>query len=877
MKGHVVSSSPDTNLVKPDAHRFSLKNVPIILKLTLIVGSLASVSVVLVLVMVFSSNVTAGVRAYLSGESYYSKGQKDAVYYLVRYMRTHSPQDYQHHLTALSIPMGDSTARQEMQKQVFDYDAAASGFLAGGNAPEDIPYLISLFRRFHDTRYMSPVVDLWEQADLEIVELKKCAGEVHEAIVANGLSKEREAEFLRRIDQINLASGDLQRAFSAKLGESAREINRLIITVITLTASILLAAALWFSWRLSRDFHANIRNLRNATLKFAGGNLDHRAQVNSLDELGELTVAFNSMVEQRLGAEQELKAATEFREKIMNNVSNGIYLIDLEGRFVMVNRRFCAMTGYSESELLGARFDGLFPSERIAELRKTFDGIIHQAAGAERLEAPLLCKDKQVITICYSSAPFYNDGKIIGVVGAAEDITERKMHDARIARLANYDTLTGLPNRNLLNDRIDRAVSRASLNGTRVALFYMDLDGFKFINDSCGHAVGDELLKQVSRKIQSCVSHEDTVARLGGDEFVVMLCDLDDESGAIDVARKILGSFADPIIVDERTLHVTTSIGVSFYPRDGRDADTLLKYADIAMYRAKDAGRNCMKLFVADMAVNAEQRADLEAAIREALDHGDFELHYQPQFDLESGQICSAEALMRWRHARLGVIPPAKFIPLAEETGLILPMGDWALRAACRELRTWHQMGHANLSVAVNISSRQFQQPGFVDLVKSILEDTGVPPACLHLELTESVILRDSKAIIEVLNQLKDLGVLMALDDFGTGYSSLAYLRRFPIDIIKIDQSFVLDLIANPEAASIVRAIVAMAGALKMKTVAEGVETKQQLDFLSSIGCNVIQGFYLSRALPAVEFARLLQADPRLNPKPATLIPEAPP
>lgn len=877
MQEQVSSGLADISPRRLGARRFSLKNVSIIMKLALIVGSLASVSVVLVLVIMFSSGVTAGIRAYLSGESYYSKGQKDSVYYLVRYMHTRSVQDYQKHLDALSIPLGDSMARLEMQKPVFDSDAATRGFVAGGNAPKDIPYLISLFRRFHDTSYMRPVIASWTQADVQIAELKECAREVHEAIVTDRLSDEREAAFLQRIDQINLASGTLQRAFSAQLGQSAREISGLIITAIVSIASILLGAALWFSWRLSREFHANIRNLRNATIKVAKGDLDHRAQVNSLDELGELTMVFNSMIEQRLGAEQELRAATEFREKIMNNVSNGIYLIDMEGRFVMVNRRFCSMTGYAESELLGQRFEVLFPNERIAELRRIFDEIINQGALAERLEAPLLCQDKQVITVCYSSAPFYNDGKIIGVVGAAEDVTERKLHDARIARLANYDTLTGLPNRNLLNDRIGQAVSRASLDGTRVALLYMDLDGFKFINDSCGHAVGDELLKQVARKIQGCISNEDTVARLGGDEFVAMLCDLDDEADALDVSSKILRSFADPIIVDERTLHVTTSIGVSFYPRDGRDPDTLLKYADIAMYRAKDAGRNCMKPFQADMAANAEQRAELEAAIREALDHNDFELHYQPQFDLKSGEICSAEALIRWRHAKLGVIPPTKFIPLAEETGLILQIGDWALRAACRELKTWHQMGHTDLSVAVNISSHQFQQPGFVSLVKGLIDETGVSPASLHLELTEGVMLRDSKAIIEVLKQLKDIGVVMALDDFGTGYSSLAYLRRFPIDIIKIDQSFVLDLIANPEAASIVRAIIAMAGSLNMKTVAEGVETKQQLDFLASHGCDVIQGFYLSRALPTDEFITLLETSPSSDPKLTRLIPDAMP
>ena len=400
MQKHVSFDPIDIGQRQQHFRRFSVKNSSISWKLALIVGSLTAVTVVLVVVIVFTSNISTGVRAYLSGESYYSKGQKDAVYYLLRYMHTHSAQDHHQYLKALSIPLGDSTARLEMQRPAFDYDSAKEGFLAGGNAPEDIPYLISLFRRFHGTRYMRPAISLWTQADVQIAELRKCADDVHEAIISESLSEERETAYLKRIDQINLVSSSIQRAFSAELGDSARAINRLIMAVIILTASVLLGLAMWVSFRLARDFHASVRNLRNATIRGAKGDLTSRAEIGSFDELGELTMAFNSMIERRLGAEQELRAATEFREKIMNNVSNGIYLIDLEGRFTMVNRRFCTMTGYSESELLGERFDGLFPSERIPDLRKIFDGIIHEGALAERLEAPLLCKDKKAITIC---------------------------------------------------------------------------------------------------------------------------------------------------------------------------------------------------------------------------------------------------------------------------------------------------------------------------------------------------------------------------------------------------------------------------------------------------------------------------------------------
>lgn len=836
----------------------SLRHVSIATKLALIIGSLAMVSAGVLLIMLSAGNVTAGVRAFVSGESLYSKGQKDAVYSLVRYMRSRSGQDYQNYLDAISIPLGDSRARVELQKPEFDYDAAASGFLAGGNAPEDIPYLISLFRRFQDTSYMRTPINLWTQADAQIAELVKCADEVHQAVITDRLSGEREAEFLQRIDRINLAAGTLQREFSAQLGRSARQVRGLLFTATVLTAATLLSAALWLSWRISREFRANIFNLRTAAIKVAQGDLDHRAEVRSRDELGDLTMVFNQMVEQRMGAEQELRSAAEFREKVMYNVTNAIYVIDLEGRFVMVNRGLCTMTGYAEHELVGMLFDEFFPPERIPDLREIFEGILLDGALVERYEAPMIRKDKQIITISYSSAPFYRDGKIVGVVGAAEDVTERRLHDERIARLANYDTLTGLPNRNLLNDRIAQALARALRHGTPVALLFMDVDGFKFINDSLGHAAGDELLRQVALRLESCVRKEDTVARLGGDEFVVMLCDFEDEFDVLNIANKILRSFGHPLVIDSRNLHVTTSIGLSFYPRDGQNHDTLLKHADIAMYRAKEAGRNCMKCFTMDMAVRTEERVELEGAMREALEKVSFRLHYQPQFDLNTGKICSAEALMRWHHPSMGNIAPARFIPLAEETGLIMPMGEWALRTACRELKVWHQLGHPELSVAVNLSSHQFMRPGLINLVKEVLAETGVPPACLHLELTEGVILQGSEAVIGILRELKRVGVVLALDDFGTGYSSLAYLRRFPIDILKIDQSFVLDLIVDPEAATIIRAILAMARSLNMKTIAEGVETKEQLNFLASYGCDVMQGFYLSRALPADEFRALL-------------------
>lgn len=847
----------------------AIRHVSVTTKLALMTASLAAVSAGLLFMVVMTLGISAGVRAYVGGEGLYSKAQKDAVYYLARYARTRSEQDYRNYLQVVSIPLGDYKARVELQKAEFDSDIAARGFIEAGNDPGDVHNLITMFRRYHGISYMRRAIELWTQADLLIVELIQCGDDLRGAILSGNYSREQEADFLERIDQINAKASPLEAEFSATLSEAARQIGRLLIIVIVLTGAILLCGGLWVAWRISRELHVGILNLRKAAVKVADGDLNHSVEVRSKDELGDLAVVFNQMIQHRRVAEQDLKSATEFREKIMQSVTNAIYMIDIEGRFVVVNRRICTMTGYAESELVGMQFDELFPPERLVDLRKVFEAVIHTGVPIEHYETSLVRKDKQVIMISFSSAAFYKEGAVIGVVGAADDITERKLKDARLVQMANYDDLTGLPNRNLLNDRITQALSRARRLEKSVALIFMDLDGFKYINDSLGHGVGDSLLKAVAHKLHALIRAEDTVARLGGDEFVVMLCDVEHEQAVTDVAEKILQSFVQPFLIDQRELHVTASIGVSVYPRDGQHYETLLQHADIAMYRAKAAGRNCAKFFNAEMASDTHERVVLEAALRVALAHDEFKMHYQPQLDLRSGKFCCAEALMRWQHEKLGVLSPARFIPLAEETGLILPIGEWALRTACTELRAWHELGHRNLSVAVNISSRQFQQQNLPDLVRQVLAETGVPPARLHLELTEGVILQHSSLAIDTLKELKQIGVVLAIDDFGTGYSSLSYLKRFPIDIIKIDQSFILDLITNPEAASIILAILAMAKTLKLKTVAEGVETRAQLDFLIENGCDVIQGFYLNPALSAEEFRAQLSRGHRLLPRPA--------
>jgi len=457
-------------------------------------------------------------------------------------------------------------------------------------------------------------------------------------------------------------------------------------------------------------------------------------------------------------------------------------------------------------------------------------------------------------------------GIVIRIDGVAADVSERKQRDEHMY-LANHDLLTGLPNRNLLMNRLGQSLLLAHRMHTKVALLFLDIDRFKYINDSFGHACGDSLLVEFAARLKSVLREIDTVARFGGDEFVILLEGINEPDHAELVALKIINALSTPILADGRQLRVTTSIGVSTYPNHGNDADTLLKNADVAMYRAKEQGRNGFQCYTLAMGDKALARTTLIHALRQALENNQFELHYQPQVELESGKINSLEALIRWHHPELGVVPPSSFIALAEETGLIGAIGAWVLKTACIQAGDWHRAGH-RLTISVNVSSQQFQQRHMLQLVQASLDLAGLDARYLELELTESMLMNDSDASIETLKQLKSIGIGLAVDDFGTGFSSLSYLSRFPIDTIKIDQSFIANLSTQDASASstssissisITLAIIALAKSLGLKTIAEGVETMGQLDFLRQNGCDAVQGHYFSRPLPADQIDMLLE------------------
>ena len=429
-----------------------------------------------------------------------------------------------------------------------------------------------------------------------------------------------------------------------------------------------------------------------------------------------------------------------------------------------------------------------------------------------------------------------------------------------LERLAHFDPLTGLANRVLFRDRLRQALLKADRRGEKVAVLFLDLDGFKHINDTLGHPVGDKLLNAVGKRLLDCVRKSDTVARLGGDEFTLVVTDFAETRNLDFISRKITDRIAVPFILPDRKVFVNASIGISIYPDDGHSVDLLLQNADTAMYRAKEQGKNGVRYFSRDMNIEAAQRLELETALREGLRREEFIVYYQPQVDLATGEVRSCEALVRWNHPKQGIVAPGVFIGLAESTGLIRPLGEWVLRKACEQVAVWQQQGLPRLRVGVNISGHQLNTSEIVETVSQNLVEAGIEAGLLDLEITESALMGAAEESERILTDLKALGVQLSIDDFGTGYSSLSYLKRFPVDTLKIDRSFILDLPDDDDDVAIVKAIIGVGHSMNIKLMAEGVETKNQLDFLVSHGCDLVQGYYFSRPVPADTFASLFKS-----------------
>jgi diguanylate cyclase (GGDEF)-like protein len=653
-----------------------------------IIWMFASIVLCLLIMANFSFGVLSSVRAYVGGESRWSKAQKDAVFHLQKYAVTHAPDDLRRFRENITVPLGDHAARIEMNKTHPDIQKVRQGFIRGGNHIDDIDGMFNLYRRFAWVSFMRRAIQAWEAADHYMIQLDEAGSSLQREIESPSPSAQKILAILARVSSINEILTPIENQFVEALSEASR-------------------------------------------------------------------------------------AAYEFLRAIL----------------------FAA--------------------------------------------TPALL--------------------VLGTVLSLRILQQRKREDDRVHHIAFHDDLTALPNRLNLTERLDQALGRHRRAEMTLAILYMNLDRFKVINDSLGHEAGDILLCLVADRLRAQLREGDSLARVGGDEFVVLIENYANSIAVSACAQRLVEQLSAPYLLDKKDCHVTVSIGISTFPADGSDSQTLLKTADVAMYRAKETGRNNYQYYLPSMNVHTVERLELESDLRHAVERGEFFLHYQPKVEIASGLITGVEALLRWKHPLRGLVPPLDFIPLAEETGLIVPIGEWVLATACARTKAWQGRGLPKLSVAVNLSARQFADTMLLAKLTRIIHDSGLDPSLLELEITESVVMSNGESAVGVLEKLKSIGVQIAIDDFGTGYSSLAYLKRFPIDILKVDRSFIRDIPTDSGDKKITRAIIAMAHSLRLKVVAEGVETAEQLEFLGSQSCDAVQGYFLYRPLQEEELADVLK------------------
>lgn len=592
-------------------------------------------------------------------------------------------------------------------------------------------------------------------------------------------------------------------------------------------------------------------SIRSTHARCADTGSDRSVQVTRTHKNTSKQVSAETVADLLRTTQAALNASERRYQIVAQIVQDAIILIDTDGQIEYVNTAAITLFGHTIAEMLGHSVTLIMP-EYLQHARAS------TASPEARIALQGLHKDGRSLSLT-AWFDHYQQGDKLCYAGIVHDISERRFSEERVRELAQYGALTGLPNRILFHDRICQAIAHAERNQQSVAVLFLDLDGFKHVNDSLGHQCGDSLLCEVSKRLLTCVRAEDSVGRIGGDEFVIGLPMQIDYNAAASIANKILDAIRQPFFVNENALHLSTSIGVALYPKDGETAAMLMKAADSAMYHAKKNGRNNCQFFTPSLNELARRRLAIANGLHQAIERHELVLDYQPQVDLQDGRIFAAEALLRWRHPDLGWVPTTEFVKVAEETDLITPIGEWVLRNACRQLAIWRRAGFPDLRLAVNLSPGQFRCSNFVERVRGILHDAGLPAVALDLEITEAVLMFQSNENIAMLTQLAGMGVQLSVDDFGTAYSSFAYLKRFPIDCVKIDHSFVGGVLDNANDVAIVTAIIAMAKSLHLTVVAEGVETLGQVDFLRSCGCLAAQGRYFHKAIRGQQFHQLLK------------------
>jgi diguanylate cyclase (GGDEF)-like protein/PAS domain S-box-containing protein len=677
-------------------------------------------------------------------------------------------------------------------------------------------------------------------------------------------------EFLKSVQVIEpklekLYTASLARVASAK--EDIEKTERLLWPVKAAAGLFAFVFSLFVASAVSASISRSVIEIKSFAEKIASGNLGNRLSPKGSNELDILAAALNEMAESLQRAEFEHKRYEErlrLAENVFENSEEAIIVTDSANKIVSANPAFVRITGYKMEDVIGkdprimgsGKHDKEFFRGIWESLNRT--GTWQGEIWDRRKNGEVYPKWLSISTVKHES------GGVDKYIGIFSDISELKKAEERLDYMAHFDSLTGLPNRLLLKDRTEQSIAASLRSKNQTAILFLDLDNFKNINDSLGHNFGDALLQAVSERLKNALRKSDTIARIGGDEFIILLSDIEGSDDVAMMARRLAESMREPFELQNRTQNITTSIGISLYPNDGSDYDTLIKNADTAMYRAKEVGRNTYQFFTQEMNDRVFERLFMENNLRRAIEREEFMLYYQPQVDIATGEIIGIEALIRWQHPEMGLVPPARFIHIAEESGLIVPIGEWVLHAAGMQNKKWQKAGLPAVPIAVNLSAVQFRQGNLLEIIQKAIREADIDPHYLELEITEMVVMRNVKEAVEIMQKMKTMGLKLSIDDFGTGYSSLNYLKQFPIDKLKIDQSFVRDITIDPNDAAITLAVISMAHSLGLRVIAEGVETAEQLAFLKKHRCDEIQGYYISKPLPADEFSGLLREKIRL-------------